>query len=299
MTLSIIIVNYNTKDLLINCIDSIYLHTNNLEYEIIVVDNDSNDGTQQILKEQYSNVQLIESNVNLGFGLANNLGAKKAKGEFIFFLNSDTILIENSIRIMLVFFQKFENDLRIGVLGTVLIDENYKINGFGSHFPICKEENILNLRKIPLVKSFIPYIKKQEYDLTKKYFEIDYVIGADMLMRRSLFEKLNGFSKEFFMYYEESDLQKRVAALGLKRYIITTTKIIHLEDGSGKLINKYSNRKRIIVHKSKNIYLKRNDEKEFLKYFLFDFTVLVLSFFNFKYTFKENLSYFKEIYKTY
>lgn len=299
MNVSIIIVNYNTKDLLVNCIKSIYLQTNDLQFEIIVVDNASEDGSQQILKTHYPNIKLIESEVNIGFGKANNLGAKLAKGEFLFFLNSDTILVGNSIKIMIEFFQKYEMDLHIGALGAILIDEHYKTNGFGSHFPKCKEENINNLKKISLLKYFTLVTKKQEYDVKQEYFEIDYIIGADLLMKKSLFEKLDGFSKEFFMYFEESDLQKRMDNLGHKRYVTTKTKIIHLEDGSGKTIKNYSNRKRTIVHKSKNIYLKRNDKENYSKYALLDFVVLILNFLNFKYSFRENLTYFREIIKTY
>ena len=189
MDVSIIIVNYNTKDLLVNCIDSIYLRTNNFQFEIIVVDNASEDGSRQILKKKYPNIQLIESDVNIGFGAANNLGVKLAKVEFLFFLNSDTILVENSIKIMFDFFKKYENELNLGVLGTILIDDHYKTNGFGTHFPMCKEENIANLKKIPLLNSLIFVPKKHKYDVTLEYFEIDYILGADLLMRKNLFLK--------------------------------------------------------------------------------------------------------------
>ncbi|TDD98356.1 glycosyltransferase family 2 protein [Flavobacterium cellulosilyticum] len=296
---SIIIVNYNTKKITIDCLESIKKFTTGLEYEIIVVDNASADGSQEALKRLFPDVKLIESPDNRGFGLANNLGVRSAMGEFVFLLNSDTVLVENSIKIMLDFFQKYQHKLNIGAIGTVLIDEANQTNGFGSHFPSCKEENAINLKKIPLIGQLISFSKNHQYDIKKEYFEIDYIIGADLLMRKDFFEKLDGFSKEFFMYYEESDLQKRMDNLGFKRYITTNTKIIHLEDGSGKSIKKYSNRKRTIVHKSKNIYLKRNDKENFSKYAILDFIILFLNFFNFKYSFKENFNYFKEILSTY
>ncbi|MDO9276312.1 MAG: glycosyltransferase family 2 protein [Lutibacter sp.] len=299
MNVSIIIVNFNTKDLLANCLQSIYEQTHNLNFEIIVVDNASNDGSQSFVKSNFPQVILVQSKINLGFGLANNLGANQSKGEFLFFLNSDTILVENSVKILFDFFKLNEASLNIGVLGSILIDERFQTNGFGSHFPTCKEENILNLKKIPLIKLLMSDLKNKEYVLSKDYFEIDYVIGADMFMRKALFEKLNGFCKDFFMYYEESDLQIRIKNIGLKRYITTKTKIIHLEDGSGKIIKKYSNRKRTIVHKSKNIYLKKNDKENFLNYVMLDIIVLILNFLNFKYSFRENLNYFREIIKTY
>ena len=296
---SIVIVNFNTKELLNKCIYSIIDKTFNLQYEIIIVDNASTDGSQIFIKENYPQIKLIAADTNLGFGIANNLGVKSASGEFVFFLNSDTVFIENSVKIMYDFFTAHEYELSLGALGAVLVDENLRTNGFGSHFPTCSDWNQANLNKIPLINFFINLPKKHSYSIEQPYFEIDYVIGADLLMRKSIFEQLEGFSKDFFMYYEESDLQKRISNLRLSRYIITTTKIIHLEDGSGKAIKKYSNKKRTIVHKSRNTYLKKNDSQNFTNFVIIDFIVLCLNFLNLKYTLKENLNYFKEIVKTY
>ena len=118
-------------------------------------------------------------------------------------------------------------------------------------------------------------------------------------MRKKNFLKLNGFDEDFFMYYEESDLQKRIKSiLNLKNYVYTKTRIIHLEDASGKNIKKYTNKKRIIVHKSKNLYLKKNDYKNFRKYKMYDNLFLWLSRFNKKYTSQEYVEYKNEIKKT-
>ena len=99
MQVSIIVVNYNTKDITENCIASIITQTKDVEYEIILVDNASVDGSKEYFKNR-KEICYIYSNENLGFGKANNLGAEKAKGELLFLLNSDTILIENSIKKM-------------------------------------------------------------------------------------------------------------------------------------------------------------------------------------------------------
>ena len=296
---SIIIVNYNTKELLFNCITSIIEQTIKIEYEIIVVDNYSTDGTQMLIKNMFPKIHFIESKYNMGFGLANNLGVSAAKGEFLFLLNSDTILIENSIKILYDFFNTNERTLNLGVLGALLVDEDLVINGFGSHFPTCKNEINKMLCKIPLLKSFFIQTMKNDFNTKEGYFPVDYVIGADIFMKKELFEKLEGFSNYFFMYYEESDLQKRIENLGFNQYVTTATKIIHLEDGSGKSIKSYSNKKRIIVHQSKNIYLKRNDNKYFYFYVVLDLLFTFMNIFNFKYTFRENIYYIKNIYKSY
>ncbi|MFC6098066.1 glycosyltransferase family 2 protein [Flavobacterium qiangtangense] len=299
MDVSIIIVNYNTRDLTVNCINSIIENTKNIAFEIILVDNASSDGSPKEIKDLFTDIVLIESDKNVGFGRANNLAAAIAKGEFVFFLNSDTILIENSVKKLYDFFIANESRLNIGVLGSVLVDAHLNTNGYGAHFPNAKEERLKNLSRIPFFKFFLKLPKKQVYPLQENYFEIDYVIGADMFMKASLFKRLDGFAPDFFMYYEESDLQKRISNLGLKQYIITDTKIIHLEDGSGKIIRKYSNRKRIIVHQSRIIYLKRNEPREFRKFVMVDFLFTGLGLFNFKYSFKENLTYLRNVIKTY
>ncbi|WP_336690996.1 MULTISPECIES: glycosyltransferase family 2 protein [unclassified Chryseobacterium] len=298
MQVSIIIVNYNTKDITNDCINSIISHTKDLGYEIILVDNGSKDGSKEYFEER-RDITYIYSIENLGFGKANNLGAEKAKGELLFLLNSDTILIENSIKKMFDFFCQNEEGLKIGVLGCLLIDDKYEINGYGDEFPSCKKEISNYLSLIPITNFFVKKEKRKPIELTNDYFEIDYVIGADMLMRKKNFLKLNGFDEDFFMYYEESDLQKRMSnLLGVRNFIYTKTRIIHLEDASGKNIKRYTNKKRIIVHKSKNLYLKKNDFENFKLYKIYDNLFLWLSKFNKKYTKQEYFEYFTEIKKT-
>ena len=126
VAVSIIIVNYNTKELTLNCIGSIIEFTINLRYEIIVVDNSSCDGSCEAI--------IVESNTNLGFGKANNLGAKYANGEFLFFLNSDCLLIENTIKKMHDYFEINKNT-NIGAIGCILLDKEKKINTSYQRFP--------------------------------------------------------------------------------------------------------------------------------------------------------------------
>ncbi|RRJ88479.1 glycosyltransferase family 2 protein [Flavobacterium macacae] len=295
---SIIIVNYNTKQMTNECIESIIAYTNGLNYEIILVDNGSSDGSKEFF-EKKEGIVYIYSNENLGFGRANNLGAEKATGNYLFLLNSDTLLFDNSIKIMCDFYSSKETELKMGALGCVLVDRDKQFNGCGGSFPTCKDWIKKYKSSLPFVKWFSKYDEKETYPLDNNYFEIDYVIGADLLIKKSVFESLQGFDPDYFMYYEESDLQKRMSSLGLKAYIITITKIIHLEDASGKSIVNYSNRKRIITHLSRNLYLKKNDAKDFAKYKFFDKLFLLLNRFNPKYSLQENSDYITQIKKTY
>ncbi|MGN7990533.1 glycosyltransferase family 2 protein [Pedobacter sp. 22226] len=300
MDVSIIIVNYNTKFLTRSCIDSLINNTSDIKYEIILVDNASTDGSKEEFSEM-SDITFIPCKENLGFGRANNLGSESASGEFLFFLNSDTLLTENSIKKLFDFFVENERTLQIGSLGCVLIDKKGNFNGDGSEFPTCKSE-ILNYKyRTPILKFFKKnkdYIKSSMV-YSAEFYPIGYVIGADLMMRKTVFDKLHGFDPRFFMYYEESDLQFRMKKMGFESYIYTGTKIIHLEDGSGKQIKKYNNRKRIIVHTSKNIYLKKNDPDNFPKFKLWDQFYLYLSRLNPNYTLQEKRDFEIAVKKTY
>ncbi len=139
MQVSIIIVNYNTKELIKNCINSIYENTKDIDFEIIVSDNGSTDGSVEMLKNDFPNVILIENNANLGFGKANNNGLKVAKGEYIFYLNSDTVLLNNAVK---MFYDYWEQNLqkdKIGALGANLLNEKLKITHSGEDFPSKKK----------------------------------------------------------------------------------------------------------------------------------------------------------------
>lgn len=298
MDCSIIIVNYNTREITEDCVVSIQKYTQEIKYEIILIDNASTDGSGKYFS-QLQGITFIQASENLGFGRANNIAASKAKGEFLFFLNSDTLLTENSLKKMVDFFRDNEEKLNIGALGVVLTDLEGNYNGSGSQFPTCKKEIQLIKTSLPKIGKFFKSISLPIKIENVSYFKIDYVIGADLMMKNTVFKKLTGFAPEFFMYYEESDLQKRMTdELQLYSYIYTGTKIIHLEDGTGKQLKQYSNRKRTILHKSKNIYLKKHDAENFSGYKLADSFFLFLNRFNAKYTSKENSEYISEIKKT-
>lgn len=287
---SVIIVNYNTLELTKNCIRSIIQHTQEIPYEIILVDNASTDGSKEYF-EKRNGIHYIYSNENLGFGRANNLGAEKAKGELLFLLNSDTILIENSIKKMCDFFYENENKLNIGVLGCKLIDEKHQITHSGGYFPTPFSEYLL------MFSSYFKF-KSKEFiiDETKEYQMIEKVTGADMLLRKTGFDLVLGFSPLFFMYFEETDMQKRISKLKYKNYIYNNTSIIHLEGASfNKVI---ANSKRFIVQRSKNLYFRRNFSS-YILYVFVDMFFNLLRLFNSKYTMQENIVFIKENIRSY
>ncbi len=246
MDISVIIVNYNTKQLLSNCLATVFEKTKDVVFEVIVVDNASIDGSEEYIKERYPNVKWINSGENLGFGKANNMGAKYAIGKYLFLLNSDTLLLNNAIRIFFDYAESHQQ-ANIGALGSWLLDKNKNPNNSFGFFPCAKNEINYLLGKYQLPT-------KED---TKTEKEVDYIIGADLFIEKRLFDELEGFDKNIFMYYEETDLQCRMAKRGLSRKIIPGPRIIHLEGGSFE--NKGLSLKRFtMAQTSYNYYLRKN-----------------------------------------
>lgn len=287
---SIIIVNYNTLELTRNCIKSIIQYTHGIDYEIILVDNASTDGSKDFF-EKNGSITYIYSPENLGFGRANNLGVKDAGGNFLFLLNSDTILTENSIKKIHDFFSVYEAKLKIGVLGVLLIDKDNNFVNSGGPFPTIYN-NILHVFQV-MFKAVKPYNLK----IDSEYQEIGMVSGADLFMKKSLFEEVKGFDETFFMYYEQTDLQRRIFKLGFRNFLLNTTRIIHLEGGS--FAKRESNRKRIMIQTSRNRYFRKNFKIAFPVFVVFDCVLNFVRLKNTSYTLAENIEFIKANIKSY
>lgn len=251
MQISIIIVNYNTKHLTADCIDSIIAKTSEVEYEIILVDNASSDGSQEKFSSD-GRILFLEAGDNLGFGKANNLGAQHAKGDYIFFLNSDTLLLNNAIYEMWRYCEEHKED-NIGGLGCILCDGNNQR---------CHSYAKLNTWK-DIVKSYFiaPFCKSKAKkimamdaeDESKDAIEVGYVTGADLFVPRKVLEECGCFDPDFFMYSEESEMQWRFKKHGYKNMIIKSPKIMHLE-GMSQAKKKSPTMKKIIMTQS-SLYL--------------------------------------------
>lgn len=237
MDVSIIIVNYNTKELTRNCLRSVFQETKNIDFEVFISDNGSSDGSVEMIKEEFPQVVLIENNANIGFGAANNRALKKACGKYIFYLNSDTILLNNAVKMFFDYWEQAEDKLHIGALGGILLDDKLNTIHSGNNLPTYKEMISLQLlfMKFHFLKSIIAflhlgnlYIKKQkEKSLTEnvKAGEIGYVTGADLFLKN---DDNAYFDERYFMYCEETDLEYKLAKQNKKRLLINGPKIIHL-----------------------------------------------------------------------
>ena len=232
MNVSVIIVNYNTRPLTQACIESIYEYTSGISFEVIVVDNASTDDSIERLSRD-SRILLMKSPTNIGFGKANNLGYTKACGKYLFLLNSDTLLKNNAIK---YFFDAAEKEPQIACWGTLLIDANGKEGiSYGRFLSMWRD---FYMQSVALPYSFI--MKKRLRDKSYNYLDtinsdgtiVDYVSGADLFLRKEVADKYALFDPFYFLYCEETDMQKRYASNNLKSKIIKTPQIIHLEGGS-------------------------------------------------------------------
>lgn len=225
---SIILVNYNGAGFLRKCLNSITEQARDIEYEIILVDNASTDESQQIIKPEYPTVKLIESNENLGFSRGNNLGAQYAVGEYLLFLNTDTYLIENSIRILSQYLSSHAN---VAVVGSRLLFEDRSFQLSAGHLPNVLVECGDKIRH-GFDQMFHALSSGLNSSLFSKAKEVGWVTGACMMVRKDVFGEVGGFDENIFMYFEDKDLCKRIADLGWKVMYCPTTSVVHLLGGS-------------------------------------------------------------------
>jgi len=224
MDLSIIIVNYNSKDKALNCLKSIeQADLSWINYEIIVVDNNSRDGIAEAVKNQFPKVKFIQSDRNRGMGGGNNLGARGAAGEYLLIINPDTILRSDSIRKM---FDSYKADPQIGLLGPKLIYRNGQLQYSCHRFPKLLTPIYRRTFLGKFAERHLNDFLLKDYD-HESARQVDWVQGSCILIRKSLFTDLAGFDERFFMYFEDTDLCRRILQVGLKVIYEPMAVVIH------------------------------------------------------------------------
>ncbi len=231
MQLSVIILNYNVRYFLEQCVLSVQEALSNIDGEIIVVDNNSSDASCQMMKTRFPNVKLIENKTNSGFPKGNNIGVAEAKGEYICILNPDTVVAEDTFEKILAFAEK-QSDL--GIVGCKLID------GTGNFLPESKRgipTPWVAFTKITGLYHFFPKNK-----LFNQYYAQDLnenetgkaaiLVGAFMVMKRDLYSDLKGFDENCFMYSDDIDLSYRALLQGKSNYYFHETSVIHYKGES-------------------------------------------------------------------
>lgn len=235
--LSIIIVNYNSKEPLKECIKS--LNKLDVSYEVIVVDNNSQDGSTKMIKRDFQEIILIENKKNLGFGKANNQGAKLAKGEFLLLANPDCKFIGGSVLEIIMFFNQ---NSRVGFVGPKSFWPDGRIQISASSFSGLYGAAIHHLRLAKLLlseslKRNFSHIATilgrglRRYTLifreSKVTQEIDWIGGLFIFTRQDIFKHLGGFDEDFFMYYEDQDLALRGRKRGWLSYYFPSVIVEH------------------------------------------------------------------------
>ena len=251
MDVSIIIVNYNTYKLTCNCIDSILQHTEDITYEIILVDNNSVEEEPIRYEKLFPQIKVIRLKENIGFAKGNNKGIEASKGSYILLLNSDTELIENSVKIAYDYLME-QSD--VGVVSARLIFPDGAHQSIAQRFPSIKYQfiELLRLQKF-LPKNIVGKLLLGAFFNHKSNIQVDWVWGAFFMFRREILQKLvgNKLDDTFFMYMEDMQWCKDIKSLGYKIHFFAGTEVIHLMGGS-------SGAKSELMKTNYNIFLKRN-----------------------------------------
>ncbi|RYZ23443.1 MAG: glycosyltransferase [Chitinophagaceae bacterium] len=233
LTVSVIIVNYNVRYFLEQCLLSVARAAGSLDVEVIVVDNNSTDGSEAYLKERFPGIIYRFNTDNAGFGRACNQGLALARGEYILFLNPDTILQENSLQAPIAF---FESHPGTGAVGVRMID------GTGAFLKESKRSfpsPLTSLFKLSGLSLLFPHSRLfGRYHLghltEHRNWEVDVLAGAYMLIPRAVLDRVGAFDEAFFMYGEDVDLSYRIQAAGYRNWYLADTTIIHFKGESTK-----------------------------------------------------------------
>lgn len=237
MDLTIIIVNWNTRELLKNCIKSIIENKDDLKIKIIVVDNNSKDGSAEMVEKIFPEVIIIKSRKNIGFGKGNNLALPYANTPIIFFLNPDTVMMKGTIGKMVDF---MKSNPKIGAIGCKLVYPKEVTKTVGkdgeahtlemqwvpSPLKILFKMLFLSDKTIQKFKKFLPY-----HDPNKSGF-VSFLPGACLMVRKEVLDKIGYFDERFFMYGEDYELCHRIKAAGWQLYYMSEVKIAHHVGGS-------------------------------------------------------------------
>ena len=231
MQLSVIILNYNVRYFLEICVLSVQNALSQIDGEIIVVDNNSQDGSCEMMKQRFPNVTIIQNNDNIGFPKGNNIGVAHAKGEYICILNPDTVVAEDTFSKIVAFAKEQK---KLGIIGCKLID------GAGKFLPESKRgvptpwvafTKIVGLYKLfPKSKLFGKYYAGHLAE--NQTGKVDILVGAFMVMKRELYLEVGGFDEKCFMYSDDIDLSYVVAKAGKDNYYFHDTTIIHYKGES-------------------------------------------------------------------
>jgi hypothetical protein len=269
--LSIIIVNYNVKEFLQNLLNSISKASGNLTIETIVVDNASTDGSVEVIRDNYPEVDLIASESNLGFGAANNLALERAKGKYLLLINPDTIVKEDTFTKLINYLEQVPD---IGMIGCKVLNPD------GTLQLSCRRSfpgPWTSFTKVTGLSRLFPNSRLfAKYNLTyldpDESYEVDAISGAFMMFRREVYEKIGGFDPQFFMYGEDLDLCYRTQQAGYKVFYYPETEIIHYKGESTKRSSLDETK---VFYDAMHLFVKKHFSASFLVEAILQFAIIL------------------------
>lgn len=255
MDVSVIIVNYNTENLTIQAINSVEANSKQIEYEIIVVDNASPDGIAKLSSMKSDYLRVIPLDENLGFGRANNEGLKYANGRNVFFLNPDTELRNNVLKILSEYLDAHPNVATCG--GNLFDEDGVPTHSFSRLYPsILKDLDFIFCRFYTKLR----YGENAEHNHTETPINVAYICGADMMARKSLLDKYGAFDTDYFLYHEECDMAYRLTKLGYEHHSVPSAMTFHYE---GKSFD-FSSKREAFSFDGKMTYYRKHFSKNYV-----------------------------------
>ena len=253
MGLSIVIVTYNAIDYVRHCLRSVFEHTQGLEFEVIVIDNASHDGTPDMVAAEFPQVRLLRQGQNAGFAAGVNRGVSESRGEAVTVLNPDTLLLDNAL---LTMYRHLKENPDIGLLGPRLLDEDGSVQLSCRRFPsfgtaLFNRYSVLT-RLLPRNRFSTSYLMSG-WDHTQTR-EVDWLSGACWMVARRAFDQIGGLDERYFMYIEDVDFCQRAHRAGWKVVYFPQVSLVH---HIGRSTDSLPNRTIVERHRSMWHYYKR------------------------------------------
>ena len=224
---SIVIISWKMKNLLQKCLQTIYMFTKDVSFEVIVIDNNSQDGTSEMIESEFPQIRLIKNPENRGVAPARNQGIKETKGKYILILDADMELVDNSIKHL---FDFMENNPEAGIVGCKLVDKDFNLQSSCKRFPTLLAFLFRRLEWIDAVKNSktLKFHTMRDWDHSE-IKTVDYLIGACQFFRKDVVDKIGMYDDKIFYGPEDIDFCLRIWKAGWKVYYYPFTSIIHHE----------------------------------------------------------------------
>lgn len=246
--ISIVIVNWNTRDLLRQCLRSVADEGDSLSLEVFVVDNGSGDGSPEMVKREFANVNLIENRENLGFARACNQALRQARGKAVMLLNSDAKLLPEALGAL---YRQLNQRLNNGAVGAQLVGEDGSLQNAVDHFPTLVTE----LGNKSLLKVLFPQWYPGKRSGFTEPVEVPSLIGAAMMVRREVLDQVGFLDEDYFFFMEETDWCYRMRRQGWKVIHVPQARIQHLGGGTAK---KFSWRSKVEYYRSRYLFFRKH-----------------------------------------